>query len=206
MIENIIIIVFSIIMPVFILNNTIRDCKKKKKIKNILKENKYELITYFAMVVGFIIRLINLEKMPNGLIPDEASAGYEAFSILNYGTDRLGKSYPVFLISWGSGQNALYTYLLIPFIKILGLTKFAVRLPMAIVSCISIIAMYYLLKNIFNKKIATIGVTFLAICPWHIMKARYGLESNIFPNVVLFAILFMVLEIKKEKMRTFYFG
>lgn len=206
MIENIILIAFSIIMPVFILNNTIRDCKKKKKIKNILKENKYELITYFAMVVGFIIRLINLEKMPNGLIPDEASAGYEAFSILNYGTDRLGKSYPVFLISWGSGQNALYTYLLIPFIKILGLTKFAVRLPMAIVSCISIIAMYYLLKNIFNKKIATIGVTFLAICPWHIMKARYGLESNIFPNVVLFAILFMVLGIKKEKMRTFYFG
>ncbi len=206
MIENIIIIVFSIIMPVFILNNAIRDCKKKKKIKNILKENKYELITYFAMVVGFIIRLINLEKMPNGLIPDEASAGYEAFSILNYGTDRLGKGYPVFLISWGSGQNALYTYLLIPFIKILGLTKFAVRLPMAIVSCVSIIAMYYLLKNIFNKKIATIGVTFLAICPWHIMKARYGLESNIFPNVVLFAILFMVLGIKKEKMRDFYLG
>ena len=206
MIENIIIIVFSIIMPVFILNNTIRDCKKKKKIKNILKENKYELITYFAMVVGFIIRLINLEKMPNGLIPDEASAGYEAFSILNYGTDRLGKSYPVFLISWGSGQNALYTYLLIPFIKILGLTKFAVRLPMAIVSCISIIAMYYLLKNIFNKKIATIGVIFLAICPWHIMKARYGLESNIFPNVVLFAILFMTLGIKKYKMSIFYLG
>ena len=206
MIENIILIAFSIIMPVFILNNAIRDCRKKKKIKNILKENKYELITYFAMVVGFIIRLINLEKMPNGLIPDEASAGYEAFSILNYGTDRLGKSYPVFLISWGSGQNALYTYILIPFIKILGLTKFAVRLPMAIISCVSIIAMYYLLKNIFNKKIATVGVIFLAICPWHIMKARYGLESNIFPNVVLFAILFMTLGIKKYKMSIFYLG
>ena len=206
MIENIILIAFSIIMPVFVLNNAIRDCRKKKKIKNILKENKYELITYFAMAVGFIIRLINLEKMPNGLIPDEASAGYEAFSILNYGTDRLGKSYPVFLISWGSGQNALYTYILIPFIKILGLTKFAVRLPMAIISCVSIIAMYYLLKNIFNKKIATIGVIFLAICPWHIMKARYGLESNIFPNVVLFAILFMTLGIKKYKMSIFYLG
>lgn len=206
MIENIILIAFSIIMPVFILNNAIRDCRKKGKIKNILKENKYELITYFAMAVGFIIRLINLEKMPNGLIPDEASAGYEAFSILNYGTDRLGKSYPVFLISWGSGQNALYTYILIPFIKILGLTKFAVRLPMAIISCVSIIAMYYLLKNIFNKKIATIGVIFLAICPWHMMKARYGLESNIFPNVVLFAILFMTLGIKKYKMSIFYLG
>lgn len=206
MIENIILIAFSITTPMIILKNVIKNCKNRKKLKCILNENKYEIVTYVAMVIGFAIRLINLEKMPNGLIPDEASAGYEAFSILNYGTDRWGKSIPVFLISWGSGQNALYTYLLIPFIKVLGLTKFAIRLPMALVSCASIIAMYFLLKNIFNKKIATIGAIFLAICPWHIMKARYGLESNIFPNIVLFAVLFMVLGIKKEKINIFYIG
>lgn len=180
MIENTIMIIFSIIVPLFMLKNVKNNCKDRKQLKDILEENKYDIITYIAMVIGFIIRLINLEKMPNGLIPDEASAGYEAFSILNYGTDRLGKSMPVFLISWGSGQNALYTYLLIPFIKLLGLTKFAIRLPMALISCISIITIYFLLKNIFNKKVATIGTIFFAICPWHIMKARYGLESNIY--------------------------
>ena len=52
MIENIILIAFSIIMPVFVLNNAIRDCRKKKKIKNILKENKYELITYLWQLVS----------------------------------------------------------------------------------------------------------------------------------------------------------
>lgn len=151
MIENTIMIIFSIIVPLFMLKNVKNNCKDRKQLKDILEENKYDIITYIAMVIGFIIRLIHLEKIPNGLIPDEASAGYEAFSILNYGMDRLGKSMPVFLISWGSGQNALYTYLLIPFIKLLGLTKFAIRLPMALISCISIITIYFLLKNIFNK-------------------------------------------------------
>lgn len=206
MIENAIAIIFSVIIPLFMLKNVKNNCKDRKQLKDILEENKYDIITYIAMVIGFVIRLINLEKMPNGLIPDEASAGYEAFSILNYGMDRLGKSMPVFLISWGSGQNALYTYLLIPFIKLLGLTKFAIRLPMALISCISIITIYFLLKNIFNKKVATIGTIFFAICPWHIMKARYGLESNIFPNIVLFAVFYMVLGIKKEKMSLFYLG
>ena len=56
--------------------------------------------------------------------------GYEAYSILNYGIDRNGNVLPVFLVSWGSGQNALYTYILIPFIKLLGLSSFSVRLPM----------------------------------------------------------------------------
>ena len=206
MIKNVILVILSILIPLFILKNVIIDFKRKKVINDILKDNRYEIVTYIFLTIGFILRLINLEEMPNGLIPDEASAGYEAYSILNYGTDRLGKTFPVFLISWGSGQNALYTYLLIPFIKIFGLTKFAVRLPMAIISCASVIIMYFLLKNIFGKKVATIGTVFLSICPWHIMKARYGLESNIFPNIILISVFFIILGIKKNKMKFFYLG
>ncbi|MBQ2937673.1 MAG: glycosyltransferase family 39 protein [Clostridia bacterium] len=92
---------------------------------------------------------------------------------------------PAFLVAWGSGQNALLTYLMIPFIKILGLNVLSVRLPMAILGCISLVIMYLLLNKISNKKIATIGLTFFAICPWHIMKSRWGLESNLFPDLIL---------------------
>lgn len=96
-----------------------------------------------------------------------------------------GNKMPAFLVAWGSGQNALLTYLIIPFIKILGLNVLAVRLPMAILGCISLIIMYLLLKKISNKKIAIIGLAFFAICPWHIMKSRWGLESNLFPDLIL---------------------
>lgn len=101
------------------------------------------------------------------------------------GLIEIGNKLPAFLVAWGSGQNALLTYLMIPFIKILGLNALSVRLPMAILGCVSLVIMYLLLNKISNKKIATIGVAFFAICPWHIMKSRWGLESNLFPDLIL---------------------
>lgn len=97
----------------------------------------------------------------------------------------IGNKLPAFLVAWGGGQNALLSYLMIPFIKILGLNLLSIRLPMAILGCISLIIMYLLLKKISNKKMAVIGLAFFAICPWHIMKSRWGLESNLFPDMIL---------------------
>lgn len=45
-------------------------------------------ILLILLIVGMLIRVIGLANMPNALNCDEASAGYEAFSILNYGIDR----------------------------------------------------------------------------------------------------------------------
>lgn len=115
-----------------------------------------------------------------------------------------GNKLPAFLVAWGSGQNALLSYLMIPFIKLLGLNVLSVRLPMAILGCISLIIMYLLLKKISNKKLATIGLAFFAICPWHIMKSRWGLESNLFPDLML---IFTYLMIKglEDKNKILYY-
>lgn len=43
---------------------------------------------FIILIIGMLIRLIGIADMPNALNCDEASAGYEAFSILNYGIDR----------------------------------------------------------------------------------------------------------------------
>lgn len=144
------------------------------------------------LIIGILVRIVGIGNMPNALNCDEASAGYEAFSILNYGIDRNGNFMPVFLIAWGSGQNALLSYMLIPFIQILGLNELAIRIPMAILGCISLILMYLLLKKISNKKLAILGLTFFAICPWHIMKSRWALESNLFPDLILIFTYFLV--------------
>lgn len=130
--------------------------------------------------------------------------GYEAYSILNYGIDRNGNVLPVFLVSWGSGQNALYTYILIPFIKLLGLSSFSVRLPTALIGCVSLFIFYKMLKIMFNKKTALIGVLFLSICPWNIMKSRWGLESNIFPDIILLATFVLIYAIKSDKKKLIY--
>ena len=173
-------------------------------IKKWCKENKLFFLLSLLFFIGILIRLAFISKIPNALNCDEASSGYEAFSLLNYGIDRNGKHLPVFLISWGGGQNALLTYLIIPFIKIFGLTILSIRIPLALVGCISLFIFYFLLKKISNKKIAFLGLFFFIICPWHIMKSRWGLESNLFPDLILWFTFFFIKGIEDKKKVLYY--
>lgn len=204
MIYNMISILCSIIIPILIIRNPIKEVLKREKIKVIINKYKYEFIIYILMVLGCFVRSFGINLYPNGLNVDEASSAYEAFSILNYGIDRNGNSFPVFLEAWGSGQNALYTYIMIPFIKILGLNIISTRLPMVIISCISLFVWYKLLEKIKDRTFAIIGLGILVICPWHIMKSRWGLESNIFPDIILYAIFFIVKFLETKKYKYFY--
>ena len=179
---------------------------KNAKITNWIVTNKFKLAVVIVLVIGCLVRLINIDGLPDGLDCDEASSGYEAYAIGEYGIDRNGKEMPVFLVSWGSGQNALYTYLLIPFIKIFGLNTFSVRLPMALIGCLSLFIFYKLILLLKNKKAALIALIFFAICPWHIMKSRWGLESNIFPDLVLLAVYLSAYGIKNKKNIFTYLG
>lgn len=174
------------------------------KIKEFIFENKFNILITVILIIGILVRIVGITEYPQGLNQDEASSGYEAYSLLTEGIDRNGKFMPVHFISWGSGQNVLYSYLMIPFILIFGLTEFVVRLPMAIIGCVSLIVTYFTLKRMKNKKFAIGGLLFLAICPWHIMKSRWGLESNLFPDLILIAVYFIIKAIDNQKMYNLY--
>ena len=126
--------------------------KKAKSKKTFLKENIFSILAILVIFLGCFARLIYIDIYPVGLNQDEASSAYDAWSIMNYGIGRNGESYPVHFIAWGSGQNALYAYLMIPFIHIFGLTNLAIRLPMALVGCISLLVFYYFLRSAFDDK------------------------------------------------------
>ena len=196
--ELFIVIFFCFLLPMCVLVNPIRDCAKNDK--SLFKEYKGEVFLFFIFMIGSFVRLFAIGRFPNALNVDEASSGYDAFSLMKWGVDRAGNSYPVYLYAWGSGQSVLYSYLMIPVIAVTGLTEYGIRLPMAITGAISLYVFYYLIKNIFdNKKYGIIATAFFAICPWHIMKSRWGMECNIFPDLILLASLLLVLGLKKEK-------
>ena len=201
MIYNVFAILLSFLIPILLL---FADVKKEKNLKKFIRNNYKIIIMYCVFVIGFLVRSVSIDKYPKGLNCDEASSGYEAFSILNYGIDRNENSFPVFLEAWGSGQNALYTYIMIPFVKLMGLNIISTRLPMVLISCVSLIVWFKLLKEIKGENFAIIGLCFLAICPWHIMKSRWGLESNVFPDLTLYAIFYIVKYIKENKCNYLY--
>lgn len=142
------------------------------------------------MIVGGLLRLIAIGYAPAGLNQDEASMGYDAWALLHYGIDRSGYHNPVYMVAWGSGQNALYGYLAMPFIALLGPTPLALRLPSAILGTASLFVFYLLLRRQKRGAFALAGLAFFAVCPWHVMLSRWALESNILPAFLLLGLYF----------------
>ena len=63
------------------------------------------------LLLGIFIRVWRFGTVPGGINQDEAFAGYEACSLLNYGVDSAGYRSPCNIVSWGSGMNVLESYL-----------------------------------------------------------------------------------------------
>lgn len=154
-----------------------------------MKHSKLLLI----VVVGAILRLMWLSSVPAGFTPDEASFGYDAHSLLVTGRDQWGASFPLVLKSFGDGKMPLYSYITIPFVYVLGLSEFSVRLPNAIFGTLAIVATYLLCRELYkDKKIAILASLLLAISPWHIPLSRGAFEANLTTLLLPLAITFLL--------------
>ncbi len=153
---------------------------------NLLKSPRLPL---FIFILAALIRILWIGDIPGGLNQDEASTGYDAWALLAEGIDRHGVSWPVNFIAWGSGQNALYAYLSMPFIALFGLTVTSVRLAAAVMGILSVWIFWRLGKR-SGSHMGMWALLIIATSPWHIMASRWALESNAAPAMVLFATYF----------------
>jgi len=175
------------------------------KAKKFLKKNKYYLLAFLILFIGSFVRLFLLGDYPVGFNQDEASIGYETYSLITNGIDRHGVSYPVNFISWGSGQNVLYAYLSWPFIKFLGLNVLSTRLLMALIGCLTLLVVYIFSNKAFKKNESLIFLFIFTIMPWHILKSRWALESNLFPDLILYSLVLMYFGLKNKNKKKIYF-
>ncbi|MBI4029179.1 MAG: glycosyltransferase family 39 protein, partial [Candidatus Blackburnbacteria bacterium] len=154
------------------------------KISLFLKKLSIPLAIIF--LIALFLRVINLASVPVGLHGDEASIGYNAYSLLKTGKDQDGHFLPLSFDQFGDFRAAGYGYLDIPFVALFGLNAFAVRLPAALFGSLTIIIFYFFLLELFeNKSIALIGSFLLAILPWHINISRASSEGVISSFFVL---------------------
>ena len=117
---------------------------------------------------------------------DEASIGYNAYSILKTGADEYGNKLPLSFRSFDDFKPPVYIYLTVPFVAVFGLNELSVRLPAAIIGVLAVIAVYYLVKEIFinwesekKEQVALLSAFLLAISPWHLQFSRAAFEGNI---------------------------
>jgi 4-amino-4-deoxy-L-arabinose transferase-like glycosyltransferase len=143
------------------------------------------------LALGLTLRLYEFGSVPPGLNQDEASTGYEAFSIMHYGIDRNGFHLPAVLESFGSGQNALATYLAIPLFWLFGVSVASLRAVNMLGGIAALPAFYLLVRRGGDKTLALLATFLLAISPWAVMASRSELEENLLPWVFLLGVLFL---------------
>ncbi|MCK4588306.1 glycosyltransferase family 39 protein [Candidatus Woesebacteria bacterium] len=139
------------------------------------------------IAAAFLLRVVGLSNYPVGFTVDEASFGYDAYSLLETGKDQWGNSWPISLHSFGDFKLPIYTYLALPTVAIFGLNEFAVRLPGAIFGTLAVLFTYLVVVELFRNKlkrfkkddIALLAALLLTISPWHILLSRGAFEANL---------------------------
>ena len=145
------------------------------------------------LFLGAFLRMWNLTGLPDGLQQDEASIGYEAFCLANYGIDRNGYHWPVYPITWGSGGGSpIMIYLNVLTTKLFGSRIWSIRIVPAFLGVMTLLLFFLLLEKSFGRRTALAGLAVLSLTPWHIILSRWSLDSNTMPFWQLLALYTLV--------------
>lgn len=143
--------------------------------------NKKKIFLIIAILtLGIFLRIWDFGNNPPGVTDDEASLGYNAYSLLQTGKDEYGKTLPILIRSFGTYASGLYTYMTTVPVWLFGLNPVSVRMTSLFSGIILIYASIYLFGPITGLVIA--------ISPVFVFYSRSTFEANLALSLLLLGI------------------
>lgn len=171
-----------------------------------LFRDKHFISLLLIVLLTVFLRFYLLDKIPAGFLNDEANLGYDSYSLLQTGKDQWGNLFPLNnFIGFGDYPRPINRYLSVIPIYLFDLNEFSVRFISALSGVLSVIAIYYLVSKLFNKKAAFFSSLILAVMPWAIGLNRIGHESNIAILFLILSIFFGILKKNKSSLYLSFF-
>ena len=133
----------------------------------------------FALLTAAVVvrNLTALSTTPPGLYLDEASIGYNAWSIAHHGVDEHGNAWPLYFQAFGEYKNPVYVYALVPLARFLPMTATTVRLPAALFGLAAIGFVTLASWRVSRSRwIALLAFAVAAFTPWLTQESRVGFE------------------------------
>lgn len=160
---------------------------------------KINLILVF--ILAFILRFFLLGYNPPSIYWDEASLGYNSYTILTSGKDEHGEILPLDrFIAFGDFKPPGYIYATTPSIFLFGLNEFSIRFPSMLAGMLMVIITYLLVIELFgNKKLALLASFIFSISPWSIQMSRAAFESNLAALFNSAGVYFFILSVKHSR-------
>lgn len=167
---------------------------------------KSKIILISITFLSLFLSLYKLNEVPPCLNSDEIAYGYNAYSIAQTGADEHGNFLPLRLRSFEDFKLPLYTYILIPFVKMIGANDLAVRFPNIILACLFPVLFYSILKKVFDEKSGLVGAFLVSFSPWIYLLSRQAHEGVLCAFLILLGINALLNYQKEGKTRCFYMG
>lgn len=134
-------------------------------------------------VLGFMLRVIWIQRAPPGSSHDEMVSLVDAWYLAQTGRDHLGNSWPIASFeAFGDWISPLLTYLELPWAAIFGPTPLVARLVAVACGTLAILAVYGLAGALQMPRVAagTAALT-LAIAPWNVFLGRMAKPPTLVP-------------------------
>jgi 4-amino-4-deoxy-L-arabinose transferase-like glycosyltransferase len=125
------------------------------------------------VLLGAVLRLGELSRLPPGLYQDEGVEGFDALRILR-------GEFPIYFET-NYGREPGFMYVLALGIALLGRTPLALRAVSAVAGTLAIPIGYAAVKELFDRKTALVAAFVLAVTFWPIALSRLGLRSSLLP-------------------------
>jgi N-acetylglucosaminyl-diphospho-decaprenol L-rhamnosyltransferase len=148
-----------------------------------LRINKRQLSLFLVLLIGFAVRIYNIQKMP--FIGDIAWFFISARDILLY------KTIPLVGITSSHiwlHQGALWTYILAAIFKVFGFNPILPAFFTILIDLVVIVALYNFSKKYFNFKVALVGSLLYAVSPFIVFTSQIPYHTNLIPLLMVFLI------------------
>ncbi len=140
------------------------------------------LVVAFLLMLAVGLRFVGLGNHPT-FISDEASIGYNAYSILKTGRDEWGARLPLAFKAFGEYKLPGYIYATVLPMAFFGLSEFSTRFMSALGGVVGAY-FFYLLARRYAQELKMPAFGYLALFfyvanPWLIQVSRLALEANL---------------------------
>ncbi len=168
--------------------------------------NEYHKYVLFSLIILFLfIRLIQLDELFVGLHIDETGIMYDAYTLAYFNVDRYLNSFPVYMINFGGGQSALYTYLAAILFRLFSPSVFWLRIPIVISNLMLCTSVYILVKKSISKNWALFSFVFMMLIPFSMMYTRFALDCNLFVGFLSAFVVLFDYALDKQENKWFVF-
>jgi len=158
---------------------------------NFFKKHRIIILLLLILFLAVFLRVWQIDSIPPGLYPDEAMNGNDALTTLKTGQFKI--FYPE-----NNGREGLFIWLIALSFKIIYSSVWTLRLVSAVFGILTVLGLYLMAKELFNKNIALLSSFFLSISFWHINFSRIGFRAILVPFLMCFSFYFLFRAFRKN--------